>query len=104
MGCAERLGQSELIVGNVNGRHFKAHVYGNLNRQMPKAADAEDRQPLPALRLGLHNGAIDGHAGTEKRRGLNRRHGVGNSRRVAGRRFHKFRIASIHGQAGNFLF
>ena len=51
MGRTQRFGQSQLIVGNVNGRDFKAQMHGNLNRQMPQTADAEDGQPLSALWL-----------------------------------------------------
>src|SRR5579859_6607558 len=71
---------------------------------MAKSPDAENRQPLSALRLGLHDGAIDRDSGTKQRRGLRRRNRVRNSCCVARRGFDELRVAAVHGHAGNFLF
>src|SRR5690349_15290704 len=70
---------------------------------MSESPDAENSQPLSALRLGLHNGAINGNSGTKQRRSLDGRNRVGNSRGVAGRGLDELRVTPVHGHTGNFL-
>ena len=52
------------------GDRVETHRFGELNAQVPKAADAEDRNPIARLRLGPAESRPDGVPGTENRRGL----------------------------------
>ena len=79
------LQQADLLVGHVEVPHTRRGRENTSDVPAPASdpknltalkragsADAEDRQPLSALRLGLHDGTINRNAGTKERRGLHR--------------------------------
>ena len=102
-GGAQRLGQRELLFGNIDRSHFRSRSAANLDGNVAESADAENRQSLPGANLGLLEGAMNRDSRTKQRRRLLGGKCVGNLDHVAGGSLRKFRISAIHHDAGDAL-
>src|SRR6185312_10631295 len=74
-------GQSQLVLGNVDGGHAQAHGHGILDGDVAEPADPGDYDPLAGARLGHLQALVDRDAGAEDRGDF---HGVGAVRDAGG--------------------
>jgi hypothetical protein len=72
--------------------------------QVAQAADAEDREPLAWLDIGVLQRAIDRDSRAEKWRSVDRGKPIRNLQGMTSGSFHEFSVAAIHGYAGDLLF
>jgi len=94
----------EFFFGHINGTDGGSQSLTDLYRQVAQAADAEDREPLPWLDIGVLQRAIDRDSRAEKWRSFDRGKPIRNLQGMTSGSFHEFSVAAIHGYAGDLLF
>src|SRR5262249_31345218 len=98
--CSELLGECLLILSPRNRHRFKTHLSRKLHSEMTEAADPKHRDNIAASRATVSKRVERRDARTHKRRSIDRRQFVGNTRQRLCRRDHIFRVAAIERDAG----
>ena len=77
-GCPKASGVRKFFIGNIDGRDDRSEPLRDLHGEVAQAADAEDRQTLTWLDVGVPQGTIDRDSRTEKRRSVDAGEPVGD--------------------------
>ncbi len=93
----------QLGVVDVDGDHIEAHGLGILHRQVAEAADARDHHPVVRPGVGDLEPFVNGHAGAEDRRDLDKADVGGQVTDIVGIGNDIFGEAAVHRIAGVLL-